>query len=430
MTKTSDTLKVLSNKSFLGLWMSQVFSQFSTNIVNFALIAKIYQITSSSAAVSLLVFWFATPAVLLGILAGVYVDRWDRKKILISINIIQAFLVLGYIFVGNNYILIYPIVFLYAACNQFFLPAEGAMIPTIIKKNLRVAANSFYLFTTYVSFILGYALSGVLMLLWGKDFPFYLASFFLLGATVVVMAVPSDKKRALEFRKSQARKKFFDAVKSGLLFIKTNNKVLYSISHLILVQIVLSALIALGPSFVTQKLDTSVESASFMLVAPVGIGVALGAFVLNKIKKRKNILLYMRNGVIASSFVLFIVSVLPRFGPGVKKAVIDVMHINILSKMNLLLSTSTLIVFFGFFAAFIVIPAQTIIQNETNCDLRGRVFGLSSMLVHVFSLFPLVVFGLLADLLSPSLVFALIALIILLWSLFSQYGVKKGLANA
>ena len=85
MTKTSDTLKVLGNKKFFGLWVSQVFSQISTNLVNFALIAKIYEQTASSTAVSLLVFWFATPAVLLGILAGAYVDRWDRKKILVSI---------------------------------------------------------------------------------------------------------------------------------------------------------------------------------------------------------------------------------------------------------------------------------------------------------------------------------------------------------
>lgn len=418
-------LSVLKNRQFLGLWISQVFSQISTHIVNFTLIAKIFTQTGSSIAVSLLVFWFAAPAVLMGVLAGVYVDRWDRKRILILINLLQAVLVLGYFFAGNIIFLIYPIVFIYAALNQFFIPAEGAMIPTIVAKENLFAANSFYLFTNYSSFILGYALAGPLIIFLGPNSPFFLASFMLFLATIAVTILPSDYKRAAAFREKTARTPLFQSIKRGLGFIRKTKKVSFSISHLLLVQVVIAAIIALGPSFARNSLNISVESTSFTLIAPAGIGVAIGAFILNKIKDKYKAKSLVKFGVVFASLILFLLTVSHKIGPFIKRELLLANGLYIFKFINLLFTVSLLVILLGFFTAFIIIPSQTIMQRETPSDFRGRVFGTTGMLVNIGALVPLVLFGILADLFSAAIVLAGLGILIFLWGVFFESRIER-----
>lgn len=415
----------LGNKQFFGLWVSQAFSQVSTHMVNFALIAKIFNKTGSSAAVGLLVFWFAAPAVLIGVMAGVYVDRWDRKKILLLINFLQATLVLGYFFVGNFIALIYPIVFIYAGLNQFFIPAEGAMIPTIVKKENLLTANTFYLFTNYISFIIGYAISGPLLIFLGPNSPFFLASSMLFLATLAVVVLPSDRKRAERFREKTAETHLFKNIKNGLRFIAKNKKISFSISHLLLMQVVIAAIIALGPSFAKNSLHISVESTSFALVAPAGIGVALGAFILNRIKNKYSMSNLVKFGVISASAVMTLLTFLHKIGPFIKKEIIIPSGLYFLKYINLLLSVSFLVFLLGLFAAFIIVPCQYLLQKETPVDLRGRILGMTGMMINIIALFPLVFFGFLADIFSAAYVLAGMGILIFLWGMLFETKAEK-----
>jgi len=418
-------LGALGNKQFFGLWISQAFSQISTHMVNFALIAKIFNKTSSSAAVGLLVFWFAAPAVLMGVMAGVYVDRWDRKKILILINFIQAILVLGYFLVGNFIVLIYPIVFVYAGFNQFFIPAEGAMIPTIVDKKNLLGANTFYLFTNYVSFIIGYAISGPLLIFLGPNAPFFIASVMLFLATFAVMALPSDGERALAFRRKTAKTHLLKNIKNGLNFIRKTKKVLFSISHLLLTQVVIAAIIALGPSFAKNSLGISIESTSFALVAPAGIGVAVGAFILNRIKNKYSISKMVKFGVVFASFTMIFLTFLHDIGPFIKNKLLLANGFYMFKYINLLFSVSLLVLLLGFFAAFIIVPSQYLLQRETPADLRGRVLGTTGMMINIIALFPLVFFGFLADVFSAAYVLAGMGIIIFLWGVLFETKVEE-----
>ncbi|MBA4319863.1 MAG: hypothetical protein C0412_15805, partial [Flavobacterium sp.] len=345
--KSKAFVSVLGNKQFLGLWTSQVFSQISTHMVNFALIAKIFEKTGSSIAVSILVFWFAAPAVLVGIFAGVYVDRWDRKRILILINFLQALLVLGYFFVGNFIILIYPIIFLYAALNQFFIPAEGAMIPTIVSKENLLAANSFYIFTNYAAFIIGYAVAGPIIIFLGPNAPFFLASLMLFFATSAAFILPRDQERAANFREENKKTPIFENIKKGLNFIRETKKITFSISHLLLVQVVIAAIIALGPSFAKNSLNISVESTSFTLIAPAGIGVVIGAIVLNKIKGKYKMADLVKFGVISASSILTLLTVLHKVGPFIKNKLLLANGFQVFKYINLLFTISFLVILLG-----------------------------------------------------------------------------------
>src|SRR4051812_788837 len=104
-------LKTLKIRSFLYLILSEFFSQFSMNLFNFALLIVVFKVANSNTAVSGVVIAFTIPSLLFGILAGVLVDRWDKKKVLLWTNILRALLVFPLFFYSSNLFLIYSVTF-------------------------------------------------------------------------------------------------------------------------------------------------------------------------------------------------------------------------------------------------------------------------------------------------------------------------------
>ncbi len=86
----SSALEVFRNRPFLLLWLSQAFTQIGGNMVIYGLTVIILQATSSNTAVSFLILTFLGPAVLFSAVAGVYVDRLDKRLVLVVTNLLRA----------------------------------------------------------------------------------------------------------------------------------------------------------------------------------------------------------------------------------------------------------------------------------------------------------------------------------------------------
>src|SRR3989338_7190728 len=81
---------VIANRGFLNLWINQILVQLSFNALNFTLIIWVFKLTDSNTAVSALLFAIYLPAVILGVFSGVLVDLIDRKKIILTIDILLS----------------------------------------------------------------------------------------------------------------------------------------------------------------------------------------------------------------------------------------------------------------------------------------------------------------------------------------------------
>src|SRR3989344_9292190 len=93
----SDIFRVLRIKPFLLMMASEFFSQFAFNMMNFVLIFITYGATHSNTAVSGIILSFTIPAVLFSIFSGVFVDRWNKKKVIFYTHIIRGFLILPFL---------------------------------------------------------------------------------------------------------------------------------------------------------------------------------------------------------------------------------------------------------------------------------------------------------------------------------------------
>ena len=178
---TQGFLPVLKNYRFLTLWSGQIFSQLADKVylvLMISIISSHFQRADQTISgwVSAIMIAFTIPAVLFGSLAGVYVDRWSKKGVLVGTNLVRGVLVwsvpaLLYLTedlspwfnlpVGFWGLLM--ITFLVSTLTQFFAPAEQTAIPLLVQRKNLLPANSLYTTTMMASVIIGFAVGEPLL---------------------------------------------------------------------------------------------------------------------------------------------------------------------------------------------------------------------------------------------------------------------------
>ena len=139
--------QVLRDRRFLSLWLAQVASQVGGNMVLYGLTVLVAQRTASASAVSLLLLTFLVPAVVFSAIAGVFVDRLDRRLILIVANVLRGALFVAMVVLDTNLVVIYILNIAVSTITTLFAPAEASMIPVLVRREQLLAANSLFTFT-------------------------------------------------------------------------------------------------------------------------------------------------------------------------------------------------------------------------------------------------------------------------------------------
>lgn len=392
---TGGFVPVLRNPKFLVLWSGQIFSQLADKIylvLMIALIASHFQSENQSISgwVSAIMIAFTIPAMLFGSIAGVYVDRWSKKNVLVISNLLRGAFVMfippllwlvqdqrAIAGLPLGFYLLLMITFAVSTLTQFFAPAEQAVLPLIVKGKDLLAANSLYTTTMMALLIVGFAVGEPLLHL-ADEFFEYLGLNWQFGKELVVgggyaiaglllIALHTGEK---EKDTTKVQPRVWEDIKDGLRYLQQNHRVRNALIQLVIIFSVFAALAVLAVSLAAQIPGLKAEQFGFLL-ASGGIGMALGAFFLGhwggQISYRQ-LSLWGSIGV-ASALVALTFSI----------------H-NIVFA---LLSTATL----GLFAALVGIPMQTTIQRETPSLMRGKVFGLQNNAVNIALSLPLALAG-------------------------------------
>ncbi len=410
-------LSVLANRRFLQLWLAQASTQVGGNMVIYGLTILVYGLTGSNAAVSLLILTFLVPAVVFSAIAGVYVDRIDRRLILVSTNLLRGGAFLAMVLVSNQLLLVYALNIFVSTATTFFAPAEAAMIPFLVERERLLQANGLFTFTLNASFALGFALLGPLLVnLAGVPALLLLvaALYFVAAALCVTLprtepAPPSAEgalggaERALATLLAQLRE--------GLSYIRSNPRIFWSLSYLAITASLIGVLGVLGPGFATRALGLR-EQDFVVVVLPLGAGIVMGILFLNAYGRYLPRRRVIEGGLLALSITLMVLSIagpLSRFlqASAARQSVAD---------FGGLVSLLSIVVLLAFLAggayAFVAIPAQTQLQEELPEEVRGRVFGVLNMLVSISSFLPIVIVGPVADLVgTPAVLIAAAVLV-------------------
>ncbi|AEE15108.1 major facilitator superfamily MFS_1 [Thermodesulfobium narugense DSM 14796] len=374
---------LFEDKYFLRLWIAQIFSQFSDKFLMAALMIAVSNITSTNISVSSLMVSFALPSVIIAPFIGVFLDKVDRKIILVSINILRSLLSILLVFFLENLFAIYLYSFLIASLIVIFAPAEFAMIPkTASKKNLP-AANSLFNVTWVMSFILGFAAISPVVLFFGIKVAVVLAAMSYLVAAVVSSILPNDRPHS-EVKYCSFRKALFDS----FTYIKSSKL----IQVLILEQSVATSLMGmvsvLAVGYVREVLHLS-EANFSIIVVPAGLGMVLGSLIIGHIKTPN-----FKNSTIVSIGILF--------------ASLCLVLMSIITQMLIIPIISFLL---GISNALVNIPIQSMMQKVVKESFRGRVFAILNMFISFTSTFPILFTGELADMFGVRICFLILGIL-------------------
>lgn len=217
--------RILKNRNFFWLWFGQAISQIGDGIRDYAMVYWVFNTSGHSPVVqSLSLIAVVLPQVVLGPVAGVWVDRWDRRRTMIVADIIRGGLSLTLIWAAltGQYWYALGITFLASCVAQFFDPARGAMIPRVVGREQLLQANALSQTTFSLLRVAGPALGTAVYVYLGARSSFLLdaASFFLSALCISLVAVSGAVKVA-----AAAGKSFVAEMKSGLAWVFRNQPV-------------------------------------------------------------------------------------------------------------------------------------------------------------------------------------------------------------
>ena len=380
---------LLRNQNFLKIWIAQLTSQLAANLLNFALIIRVYELAAqtpyANIAVSLLILAFGVPSVVFAVLAGAYVDHWDRKKVLIITNVVRAVLVLGFLFIESNLLLVYLLVFAISVFSQFFTPAEGAALPRLVKKSQFLSANSLFLFTLYSSFVLGYSLAGPIVALWGPNAVYYVTSGAFAVAAILCIGLPSLRAETSAKPFKEINKEVFSTIRISFHEIITDPGLIFPIINLTIAQAMLGVLAVLAPAIALLVFGQSLAQVSFMLIIPAAMGMVIGAVIVGKFLKLTKKTTVISVGIVMASIMLISLSFVP--------ALRD------LRFFGLIVASISLVL--GIANGLVSVSAQTLLQLNSTDEARGKIFGTLNMMMNVAAILPVLLAGVTADLVSP-----------------------------
>ncbi len=408
------------------MMLSEFFSQLAFNMQHFVLIFIIYNITRSNTAVSGMILSFMIPAVIFSVITGVYVDRWNKKKVLVYTNLIRGLLILPFLIPDLHLGLIYFLTFLIAVATQFFIPAESAIIPQLVPKHLLMPANAVFAFGIYASTLIGYVFAGPMLLLFGEtNTIIFLGLLFLVSALFVILVKLVNGKKEAPKDKLSFFNNFSIAKETREIFsfIRKARKVMHALVMLTIAQAIIFMFAVLAPGYVTTILQAPLESLSWILIAPAGLGLGLGAFFLGSIGKKFNHRCLSAIGFMITGIIFILLPFTSRvasygFVQSLNNFLPNILDINILHIIVVLAFV------IGFSNSFVFIPSNTTIQIETGEDMRGRMYGLLNSLVGAVSFLPVVLAGGLADLLGVGAVIASVGVIMVILSMYYLFLIK------
>lgn len=420
---------VFRNRNFLTLWSGQVFSQMADKIYLVLMIAIISSNFKSpdqtiSGWVSAIMIAFTIPAVLFGSLAGVYVDRWKKKPVLVLTNLFRGLLVAtlpvllwitqGWIVAGlpvGFYILL-AVTFLISTLTQFFAPAEQAVIPLIVKEQNLLPANSLYTTTMMASVIIGFAVGEPLLavadtLLAPLDRGTGVGKSILVGVSYAIAGILLLLITTNEVKTEPAEQnKAWEDIKDGLLYLQQQVQVRSALIQLIVLFSVFAALAVLAVRL-AEVIPTISSSQFGFLLAAGGVGLAIGAVAIGQFGQRFSRPQLGLAGSLGMAATLTGLSIAP----------------------SQLWPSLGLLAGLGFFGAMVGIPMQTTIQEKTPEDMRGKVFGLQNNVVNIALSLPLAIAGIAETFLGLRAVFGLLAMLVAMGGFFTWSLVKASLTE-
>jgi MFS family permease len=399
---SSDIIAVLKQPQFTPFILSVLFSQIAFNMLNVVLIFLVYNLSNSNFMVSLVVLTALLPQIFLSFVGGVLADLKNKKKILILGNILRAIAVMLLFFYYNSLVIIFTVALVISIITQFYVPAETPFIPRLVKKNYLLSANAIFGICLFGSILIGYVFAGPLITFIGRSRIFLILSGLFIIASFCAVFIPSHLSVGNKHPLLRGRfifsmhKLLIYEFKNSVSLLRRAHNAMGAFSLLIFSQIVILILATIIPGYAESVLNLKAEDISLIIFAPAALGMILSSLAIGSIFSKRNRMKLTNLGIFISAIVLCLFPATPHM---VQYA--DYLTINKYLPGVLEFTKIHIAMVLSFWAgvanAFVFVPSQSTIQENTPETSRSKIYGLMFSITGVFSFIPIILAGGVAD---------------------------------
>lgn len=307
----------LANPPYRWLVSGQVITNSAFALYFVLLFVWVYALTGSAAAVTGVLVVINGSACLTGPLAGVFIDRWNRKRILVVVTVLLSAFTLPPIFVSDLARLpaIYVSAFLLSACTSFFMPAKSGVLQAIVSEEHLTQASYWSAAGLTTGYVVGGAAAAQLYYSLGPMLALGGISALFLSATLCLLCIRLPQE-VNQQRRSVAPETFVRSIGAvggelldGLRFILRTRSLRWLLLCVCLVIAATNCFNAVNIAFVTQRLDVSAELFGPVNVS-IGIGTLLGAVLAGILVKKTAAKYLFGGGILLLGMGLIIYSLL------------------------------------------------------------------------------------------------------------------------
>lgn len=393
---------VFAINSFRRLWYGQLVSLFGDFLAVFAVLTvATYQFNGTPAQVTMISISFMIPFAFIGPVAGVFVDRWNLKRTMIISDLLRSALAVLLIF-APNLNSIYLILFALSAVSTFFIPAQSVTLRTIVPHEGLLSANALMQQAMQLIRVIAPFLAGSLVALVGAK-PIYIfdsLSFCFSALMIAAIVIQREQTAPTTQKKMTVSSVTFDLF-AGMRFIFTHASISFVMISLTAGMFAISSFGPLIAVYVRDLLHAS-EAVFGIINTLIGVGMIFGTLFINRFAQRRAKSRLVIEGLLGIGLSVAVIAAFTNIG------------IAALGNFGI-----------GVGAAFIMIPSQTLIQQETPMELIGRVSSSSWSLISVAQLFGLALSGSLAQKLGIIRVFYASAALLVLIAVFGYFQLQR-----
>ena len=351
-------------RDFMLLWFGKIISQLGDKFYGIALAWWILKKTNNPAAMGLFLLVSILPGILVGLFSGALTDRWNRKAILVTTDILRGLLVSAASLLALADALevwhVFVTGFLLSVVTAFFEPAIQAIIPEIVPEESLKKANGMSQivggFCTVLGPMLGAVTAGAFGLGW---------AFMANGASYFLSALMTCFVRtAHKPREAGKKPKLLREIREGVRFIQRNKRITFVMKAIALAHVFMGCLTVSLP-FLAARIGNGGVGALGALEMMMGLGLVAGSLVIILKGKAKQT---------AKSLILLLAA-----------AGLSFLAIGILQFLDVLALWAYMCVMtaIGALIAGASVYWQTLLQVNTPDDMTGRVFGISTLTANI-----------------------------------------------
>jgi MFS transporter, DHA3 family, macrolide efflux protein len=407
--------EVLKNRNLFLLWVGQIIAQIGDRLGQMSLIGFLYlRAPGSAMEIAKTISFTIIPVFLIGPVAGVYVDRWDRRKTMLACDLLRSLLILIiplFLFYKEGLMFTYAIIFVVFSVSRFFVIAKMAIIPDLVQKEDYLMANSLVNITGMIAAVAGFGISGVLVEWLGARRGFYLDALGYFISAVFIFLIAKKANVATSFKKvgqeivEVIRKSVAQEIKEGFVYFLKKKDIRFTAAIIFVLWSALGSVYVVFIVFVQKTLHSATKDLGLLMMF-LGIGLFLGSVIYGRFGQRVSHYKIIFASLVMSGTMLVV------FALGIHR-------------YPCFLVAAALSLVMGILVAPIMIASNTIVHNVSDNEMMGKMFSSLEIVMHLAFLMFMFLSSFLAERFSNLLILVVVGTLLGLLGLVSLIRDRK-----